>query len=554
VQEHVELVPNVSSTFCPFKSIAKPILASADRRPVDPPPVVELQVFEDGRDVTFGYNANFFLFATLEAARTMAVPRGQPVTSPVLTGVPVAGMAYLDRPKQAGYFIFPDLSVRHEGHYRLSFNLFEEIKDPKDEDATPAMPQPNEQPLMSQSSTTSGPQSFLNFRLLVRSRPFQVFSAKKFPGLCESTQLSRMVAEQGCRVRIRRDVRMRRRDGPHGKGEYMDEEGRVYQGPDRTATPGNYGPPMSERARSVSRGSMDAPHGYPANTSRRASLTDIGQYHTGYHTPQTPAPPPPLLAGFPLPSQAQSHLSFGAPPTPQFGMPHPPQALPPVGPSVPQNNGYPHHQSPLTRQPPIPPVYRYPSPQHFANRSDTPVATPKQEYSQTLSMGPNGYGAYNHNSNAAQPTTPSLPQAQMPNLSLTVTSNRTLKQELPPIAVFQEHLAGIKNSPIVLNAFGTADDRIGGPASNGPYDPIPRPSKRNFGVVFSDDLDRPLHNGMRTDDHSHDYLNPILSANDFDHDPHDTSLMQYKRADGQPASKAMPPSSPAVATYEDPSW
>ena len=50
----------------------------------------------------------------------------------------------------------------------------------------------------------------------VKSQDFVVYSAKKFPGLTESTALSRTVAEQGCRVRIRRDVRMRRRDGKGG--------------------------------------------------------------------------------------------------------------------------------------------------------------------------------------------------------------------------------------------------------------------------------------------------------------------------------------------------
>lgn len=40
--------------------------SSADRRPVDPPPIVELRVYEgegpNQTDITFPYNANFFLF------------------------------------------------------------------------------------------------------------------------------------------------------------------------------------------------------------------------------------------------------------------------------------------------------------------------------------------------------------------------------------------------------------------------------------------------------------------------------------------------------------
>lgn len=154
-------------------------------------------------------NANYFLFATLVQARAIAhgrVPEDKTQRAVVLTGTPVAGMVYLDRPKPAGYFIFPDLSVRHEGKYRLSFSLYEELKSPKDDDK------------ITDSLQALEPQGVhVTHRLEVCSEPFTVFSAKKFPGLTESTTLSRTVAEQGCRVRIRRDVRMRRRDTKGGK-------------------------------------------------------------------------------------------------------------------------------------------------------------------------------------------------------------------------------------------------------------------------------------------------------------------------------------------------
>ncbi|KAF2209186.1 hypothetical protein CERZMDRAFT_70332, partial [Cercospora zeae-maydis SCOH1-5] len=121
--------------------------SSADRRPVDPPPIVELRIFEGSGgdradDLTFTMHANYFLFATLEAARPIAHGRvsAERHTPPVLTGTPVAGMVYLDRPNAAGYFIFPDLSVRHEGNYRLSFSLYEELKNVKDEDKMPEEP------------------------------------------------------------------------------------------------------------------------------------------------------------------------------------------------------------------------------------------------------------------------------------------------------------------------------------------------------------------------------------------------------------------------------
>ncbi|KAH9843456.1 Velvet complex subunit 1, partial [Teratosphaeria destructans] len=240
-QEHVSCIPvdneTQSSTFRITKNgkrltyrmsvIQQPMRAracgagaksSADRRPVDPPPIVELQIFEGenaDRDITFNMEANYFLFATLEQARPIAhgrVPEEKTRQATVLTGTPVAGMVYLDRPKPAGYFIFPDLSVRHEGVYRLSFSLYEELKKDADRSEERARP------------LTPG-HAHVTHRLEVKSKPFTVFSAKKFPGLTESTSLSRMVAEQGCRVRIRRDVRMRRRESKkdHDWHGYDDE-------------------------------------------------------------------------------------------------------------------------------------------------------------------------------------------------------------------------------------------------------------------------------------------------------------------------------------------
>lgn len=127
-------------------SLLTPFVANSDRRPVDPPPVVELRIIEgpsveEGKDITFDYNANFFLYASLEQARPIAhgrVQNGATNNPPILTGVPASGMAYLDRPTEAGYFIFPDLSVRHEGYFRLSFSLFETTKEAKDFDLEPS--------------------------------------------------------------------------------------------------------------------------------------------------------------------------------------------------------------------------------------------------------------------------------------------------------------------------------------------------------------------------------------------------------------------------------
>ncbi|KAJ5166063.1 hypothetical protein N7492_006359 [Penicillium capsulatum] len=313
--------------------------SSADRRPVDPPPVVELRIFESEpgneaqmTDITFAYNANFFLYATLDTARPIAHGRvAGPPSCPVLTGVPVAGVAYLDRPSQAGYFIFPDLSVRHEGRYRLSFHLYEEIKNVKDADKDSNAPLPNQigHPL---ASKPGSPQAFLNFRLEVKTVPFTVYSAKKFPGLATSTNLSHVIAEQGCRVRIRRDVRMRRR-GDKREEEYDFDEERaaalVYARSGRYSTPDRYAAPSVERPRSNSNTStMESPYGFGPEIQRRPSGNDYGfQYPKAYQRPIPVVPMPHAQT----PSY-QSYLSFGSTPT-QYPAPHMPPTPPPIAPS-----------------------------------------------------------------------------------------------------------------------------------------------------------------------------------------------------------------------------
>jgi len=196
---------------------------SANRRPLDPPPVLSLRIFEERNgvdtDITFSYDATLFLVATVDIAKPKArgsVPLGSRMV-PVLTGAPVATANYLDRPREAIWFAFPDLSLRHEGKYTLSFHLYETSKNPDDCDraATDASLQ-----LRSESDAeASSPWNEVCWRMEVKSTVFEVYNAKKFPGLRESTILSRTLAEQGVRMRIRRDVRMRRYDRK-GNGDY----------------------------------------------------------------------------------------------------------------------------------------------------------------------------------------------------------------------------------------------------------------------------------------------------------------------------------------------
>ncbi|KAI2631952.1 velvet factor-domain-containing protein [Hypoxylon sp. NC1633] len=425
--------------------------SSADRRPVDPPPVVILRVlegehYEGARDITFDYNVDFFCYASLEHARPMAHGRVQTpaaTSPPVLTGFPVSGCCYLDRPDPAGYFLFPDLSVRHEGRYRLVFSLYELIKEEQDQDRD--APPPDHEDGMSDLSAGNA-----NHRMDLRSTDFIVYSAKKFPGLTESTSLSRTVAEQGCRVRIRRDVRMRRRDTKTSAASEYDNnaEDEYARRRNRTQTPEAY------RARSASNSSMDR-SSYVGDHPRRPSNTEYG-------------PPPPMYQNGQPPS---TMLNFGHGTNAGFAQPYGPappsgQSTPvsPAAPIFPPSNNYP--------PPPPSPGFAAPGYSHYesaANDHDLRRRSSAASYSAI----------------SAKPPAPYLSRAPpRPPTSATIG----------PMPSLPSIIASPKMSP------GHYSDRSGSISSltRPPYlQPEPRPMKRGIDDLTSTSQEGRNVNGDR---------------------------------------------------------
>jgi hypothetical protein len=473
---------------------------------------VELRIFESDpgndmhkTDITFAYNANFFLFATLDTARPIAQGRvsGQPPTCPVLTGVPVAGIAYLDRPAQAGYFIFPDLSVRHEGIYRLNFNLYEEVKDAKDADQDTPLPSPES---LAPSSKPTAPKSFLHFRLEVKSLPFTVYSAKKFPGLATSTALSRVVAEQGCRVRIRRDVRMRRR-GDKGNKDY--DEDRMYPRSPRYATPDAYVSTPIERPRSTSISTVDGPFPYGPDAPRRPSIPEYA-----YQAPPPPAPyqnpagaaavPPAHGPGY------QSHLSFGSAhtqyQTPQ--LPPTPQAAPPT-PTYSAHPSLPHSRNSSTMS-----EYEPSSSQSYSYPPSRPQAD-RTEYSKSALplLHLDSLPSVNREHRPSEPS--GYPPTQAPG-------SHDLPTKLPPIRCLHDEPPAGHERP-------SASQRL-------LYDTDTLLTKRSHQETFGHE-ERPLQNGMRPDsetqptgidDRKRDLMEPRWEG---------SPSMEYRRADGSMSTK-----------------
>ncbi|KAK4978416.1 hypothetical protein LTR66_010597 [Elasticomyces elasticus] len=97
------------------------------------------------------------------------------------------------------WFVLQDLSVRTEGTFRLKMN-FIDVGDYPGESGGPIK---GRAPVLATCF----------------SDPFQVYSAKKFPGVIESTPLSKCFANQGIKIPIRKD-------GPkaHARGGEDDDE------------------------------------------------------------------------------------------------------------------------------------------------------------------------------------------------------------------------------------------------------------------------------------------------------------------------------------------
>jgi Velvet factor len=560
---------------------------------VDPPPVVQLQIFEgDARnDITFSHNANFFLYATLEAARPIAQGRLPPAAAsiPVLTGVFVSGMAYLDRPTPAGYFIFPDLSVRNEGKYRLSFNLYEEVKDPKDADAEPAKNHPDHANNKHKMSGPMAPKQHVDWRLEVKSKPFTVFSAKKFPGLAESTSLSRIVAEQGCRVRIRRDVRMRRRENKAGKDlEEYDEEV-LYQRARETPTPDVYQQTPTvphqpaetvDRQRSASDVSLDSSASY--GMPRRQSIHEQQPFYPSQQYPQ-PYPATPHAT-----SNGPSHLAFGS------GHQYPPPNYQP--PPMPQVN---NHQQAYTQNRV---GYHQQSTNHYGYNmerqtpmglSSQPQAHPARhengEYRHRASVAyvqpvpsqpaapPNAFPAYGDGYNRPQtgyqsqynapaaapiartPTPTGAPNSLPPLKLLQPMEPKYENMSSTPVPAPASRSTAILSSPgydtqTRTNSFNqyTSDNwsRQGYPQpTSAPASAAPdttRPSKRPFDTVFgTQHMNQSLHNGMRPGSSqfygSHD-MEPDYDDNGCGSYDIQKLKMEYKRADGSAIRRQLPSS------------
>ncbi|KAK0366905.1 hypothetical protein LTR94_001013 [Friedmanniomyces endolithicus] len=181
-----------------------------DRRVIDPPPIIELRVTDASGAPREDRGALLALHCTLmtedgtqdDAAVQPAEPNTQPTRR--LMGNMVASPYYAkDEHGRAGtFFVFPDLSCRAPGRFRLRLRLIR----------------------IQHSSMKVGMQSPTVVGAL--TDVFTVFTAKDFPGMRASSALLKALRRQGLSVGVKKGSEARKGKGKVGRrGESGEESG-----------------------------------------------------------------------------------------------------------------------------------------------------------------------------------------------------------------------------------------------------------------------------------------------------------------------------------------
>ncbi|CAD6890045.1 unnamed protein product [Tilletia laevis] len=146
-----------------------------DRRMINPTPIVSLQVFDRNGELDVGAMSapHFLVQVTIQAVdgtdRALVLNPANGRAYRMMEGVPLQNGTYVAEDRTT-YFAFPDLSVRLAGRFHLLFSLTSTA------DAAIA------------SAT---------------SQEFEVFSPRRFPGVLNSSSLTRRLAERGVKVHLR---------------------------------------------------------------------------------------------------------------------------------------------------------------------------------------------------------------------------------------------------------------------------------------------------------------------------------------------------------------
>ncbi|KAK6193773.1 hypothetical protein LQW54_012129 [Pestalotiopsis sp. IQ-011] len=188
-----------------------------DRKPLDPPPIVQLTV-------DAAPNSRYRGLLTPDFPWTMCVARledaeednasgrtNQKSTSSasstlignIASSVHKAKIGDDDDKREVGVLVFPNLSVRNKGRFRLHFTAY--IMPPSPDGGK------LEEEWVAVAETTS--------------EVFNVLEGRAYPGLAESTSLTRTLADQGIKLRLHRESAARRTKN-HNQAFAESQDGR----------------------------------------------------------------------------------------------------------------------------------------------------------------------------------------------------------------------------------------------------------------------------------------------------------------------------------------
>ncbi|KAK3176997.1 hypothetical protein OEA41_008323 [Lepraria neglecta] len=197
-----------------------------DRRVIDPPPIVQLSLKDFDAQSPSDLEALRWPFNILHCSLLSVPPQssvysstpdvtqvpdpnqsnrwsrrlmGTLVASPFVGIDPEAPGSSDENARLSCFFVFPDLSCRQNGLYRLRFTLMKVNMPNMSEDG--------------QGSIAGS----------VDSDTFEVFSAKDFPGMRASTTLTRKLKEQGATVQVKKGKSQRKRGGSVGDRSSDDD-------------------------------------------------------------------------------------------------------------------------------------------------------------------------------------------------------------------------------------------------------------------------------------------------------------------------------------------
>lgn len=217
-----------------------------DRKPVDPPPILQLDV-DPSQDPLQMYITSPYLFVqTFLIGATDSDP--EPDLNALTGNTCTSGHVVKDeRGVYNMMFCLNDISVKKEGTYKLKFSLFN-------------------------LNTTTGDVENLTS---ICSQPFTTYSGRHFPGMSESTSMTRLLVDAGVRLRLRKESKaMSTKKKNNAFAQMISRRGQG--GDDEDERP-------VKRMRSEPGGDKDSISSY----SKHGSFSTSHSYTTTHSTPST---------------------------------------------------------------------------------------------------------------------------------------------------------------------------------------------------------------------------------------------------------------------------